>query len=710
MPQIKAIITAITVALCFNLSLSQASDAALDVKDMLILSIEDLMGLEISTGTRTHEKSSLVPAVVTVITAEDIATFAYADVAEALSHSVGFVETDDLVMHSFGVRGIHAGLRAGNRTIKFMLNGQAVSFRSTSQNFIGPELIPMAMIERIEIVRGPVSALYGANALLGVVNIITRDSEHFKQQGQQLSLTAETLEAAGNGARASLAGGGKQGDFSYQLGAGLAHSDRTGLNLPQGSPLYHLFAEGTSGRQLSAKTDETRPLSLYGRLNWQAQANRQITLSGFYQKLDAHNSFSDLSPLRDSGSSRVALYNGFARLDWQEDWNETWQTRMFATWSQGSTTDNDHVEAGAPGYYLRRETAYQGGDLGAELIGQMSAADTLLIGMDYTDDRYDMEYFSQVDRASHHSKALNTPRMRNLHNYGFYAQWQHSFSQPWLQSQWHLTLGYRHDRHSYSNGQNSYRAGLVTELPGGKVLKFLVGSAFQAPSPELLFREAVQGGDIVGNPQLLPQQAETAEISLLWPLSSRMQLTSTLFATRIHDLVQYQSTQSNLFARNSTDSLSRGIELEARYVSGPWQIYGNALWQQTRIEDNPYNLFVLNEREEGSLFPEYSLNLGLSYFWRPYKLRLSFDNRYVARRPASTQNVQLAQRFYTISAYLDSTLTLSTQAFSLVAGKTGALRFQVRDLWDNAYVNPGFGGIDVPSLGRRYWLSFEQRF
>lgn len=55
-----------------------------------------------------------------------------------------------------------------------MINSQPVSFRSDSANYLRPELIPMSIVERIEVLRASASSLCGANAYLGVINIITR--------------------------------------------------------------------------------------------------------------------------------------------------------------------------------------------------------------------------------------------------------------------------------------------------------------------------------------------------------------------------------------------------------------------------------------------------------------------------------------------------------------------------------------------------------
>ena len=59
-----------------------------------------------------------------------------------------------------------------------MINGTDVSFRPDLNALIGPEFIPIEVVERIEIARGPLSALYGANAFLATVNVVTIDPDH----------------------------------------------------------------------------------------------------------------------------------------------------------------------------------------------------------------------------------------------------------------------------------------------------------------------------------------------------------------------------------------------------------------------------------------------------------------------------------------------------------------------------------------------------
>jgi len=118
-----------------------------ELDELFDISLEDLLNVTVEPATKTAEKSSLSPAIMTVVTAQDISNYGYNNVSEALSHVASFIDNYDLAVHNFGVRGINSGVRSGSRTIKFMIDGQSIAFRSTSQNFIDNELVPMDLIE-----------------------------------------------------------------------------------------------------------------------------------------------------------------------------------------------------------------------------------------------------------------------------------------------------------------------------------------------------------------------------------------------------------------------------------------------------------------------------------------------------------------------------------------------------------------------------------
>lgn len=161
----------------------------------------------------------------------------------------------------------------------------------------------------------------------------------------------------------------------------------------------------------------------------------------------------------------------------------------------------------------------------------------------------------------------------------------------------------------------------------------------------------------------------------------------------------------NLVARNTSDSKVNGVELELRYQRDWFNAYANLSRANGSRSLNRYTLTPLAQRSDGELFPTNSANAGASASLMGQRLVLSMDNRYVGPRPAATANVLLANQAYHLSRYVDTTLG-ARWSLSARAG----IRVQVRDLWNSRYVDPGVGGIDYPSLGRRYGVQYEYRY
>src|SRR5438046_1575814 len=150
-----------------------AKEAPVEGDAVSDLDLVKLLNVEVSTASKTSESVEDAPAVITVVTRDEIRRWGYQTVAEVLSHTVGFYLVDDDILPNASVRGVSGGLGAESGGIKVMIDGRSVAYRSTSGNWLGVELIPLESVEQIEIIRGPASALYGADAFLGVVNIIT---------------------------------------------------------------------------------------------------------------------------------------------------------------------------------------------------------------------------------------------------------------------------------------------------------------------------------------------------------------------------------------------------------------------------------------------------------------------------------------------------------------------------------------------------------
>ena len=122
--------------------------------------LESLLDIEVTTSTKSRQRGASAPAVITVITGDEMRARGYTSLADALRQVPGFYDVYDLVQHNVGVRGINGGPRAGGNVLKLMIDGHSVDYRATTANFFGEELIPLEAVDRVEIIyNGFISAV-----------------------------------------------------------------------------------------------------------------------------------------------------------------------------------------------------------------------------------------------------------------------------------------------------------------------------------------------------------------------------------------------------------------------------------------------------------------------------------------------------------------------------------------------------------------------
>lgn len=183
------------------------------------MSIAELQNVKITTAGKHPERIGDIPASVVLITREDIETYGYQSLTEILENIPGLFAINDYSddRPNFGVRGFWSGVANDNMII--LVNGvhQVNDFHSNYP--MSKIIVPVEAIDRIEVIRGPMSVIYGNGAFFGVINIITNDNSY------------ESVSMVGGGvgsmqtnrlfARAS----GKTGEFSYVFNAQLFSTD-----------------------------------------------------------------------------------------------------------------------------------------------------------------------------------------------------------------------------------------------------------------------------------------------------------------------------------------------------------------------------------------------------------------------------------------------------------------------------------------------------
>ena len=142
--------------------------------DLTKIPIEELANVEVYAASRFVQKTSDAPASITIVTAEQIRTFGYRTLADLMANVRDFYVMDDRNYVYVGVRGF---ARPGdyNTRLLVLIDGHRINDPVYDQAGFDRQLpVDMDLIDRVEIVRGPTSSLYGTNAMMAVVNVITK--------------------------------------------------------------------------------------------------------------------------------------------------------------------------------------------------------------------------------------------------------------------------------------------------------------------------------------------------------------------------------------------------------------------------------------------------------------------------------------------------------------------------------------------------------
>ena len=196
--------------------ISPLSSFAQEDDDFAEMSLEDLMNIKVSTVSKKSQSISEAPAIITVITAEQIEELGVQGIPELMTYVPGFTVADSYWKRQIvTARGIKMTLY--NDKILMLVNGIPAYGAAAMEHFL--DLIPITSIKQIEIIRGPGSTLYGTNAFAAVINIITKDGK--TNNNGQVYIKGGSFKTREVGA----AFGDQSGDFSYHFGVLMKNND-----------------------------------------------------------------------------------------------------------------------------------------------------------------------------------------------------------------------------------------------------------------------------------------------------------------------------------------------------------------------------------------------------------------------------------------------------------------------------------------------------
>jgi outer membrane receptor for ferrienterochelin and colicins len=692
-----------------------AAQPAAPAQNIEDFSLEDMLNgpqLEesVTLSTKTQQRAAQTPAVVTVVTGAEIQARGYANLAEVLRAVPGFYDVYDLVSHNVGVRGINGGPRAAGNVIKLMIDGHPVDYRPTTGNYFGEELIPLAAVERVEIIRGPASAIYGANAFLGVVNVVTTTGKDL--DGARLLLRGSMLRQNPGGGLGLMLGQ-SSGAVDVMIAAHLQHLDRSGLGLPAGSP----DPAGADGRGPS-QGDVARPMSAVAKLTLRDVLHGTLTLAGSLQRLDASGEFQDFSAL--THATRVSNLNQNYRLAYEVFPSDATSLRLSAHHFDARPTAAERLDIGRPEFVLVRDVGASG--LGATVDGQVRLHRRLALtgGLDGVTERHRLQTFSQLyrqdvlnpDGSTRIKQGASSPvdlasAQRTFRSFGAFLQAMLS-----LDDAWDITGGVRVDLHDLYGARPNGRLGVVYAPPASRLsLKLLYGSSFKSPSAEQLYTQPMKILDIQGNARLAPQTAHTFELYAGFGLpGDRGEVSLNGFVTDVSGRVEYAQVARFQTALNIDQERIVGGEVEARFA------LARPLW----IRLSSGIAHTVNKRlgaaippgspeVVSSLFPRLQSHLIVDYHLPIWEGNAALEVSHIGARPSSQSNALNRGQPYQVPGYLYLGLSLATGGRKILGDRETSFALRISDLANRRWVEPGFGGIDVPALGRSVFLTVIQK-
>jgi outer membrane receptor for ferrienterochelin and colicins len=674
--------------------------------------------VDVWTASKSAQTSYEAPAIVTVVTRDQMMVWGHRSVGELLAHLLGFYVIDDHAMPNLAVRGISGGLYSDASVIKVLINGHAVAFASTGGNALGPELIPLTAVERVEIIRGPVSSLYGADAFLGVVNIQTRDGETV------------------NGAVASLAGGWladhHASDVDVSVGAGgelldvlvafrQTRQDLSGLELPASSPapaipVYNLLAYNDGAR--AARGLDQWSSTAIATVTARPRPHAHLRLYGYWTSMDRASEFGSLFQLAhgysDAGvfsENRVAQDQVRTGLLWDQQVGDRLSLSLRGSYFQGRPRRSNRLEVNNEFYYVRRRSGFRGGDLDGNLVWTPSARLALVGGAGLLVDRERLpsrlgiakQRVNDVDPGEVIEDITLRGGRKTLATAGAYLHGTWDVVERYLG----VTAGLRYDHHNVYGRQLSRRIGLVSSPRPSLHVKLLHGSAFKAPSPLLLYAVPSASGDVIGNPDLKPQYADTFELQIALAAAPRLNITTGLAYNLIHDKTEFIQQGINKVARNVARARTLSWEslVELRY---PQWLHAHVSFELQHTSQSfgeaGYLESLLGRRGGG--YPAAMVHGGVVVQPPGFPARAALLSSYIGRRWATSNNALLNGGPYRLPAYVLLDGTLSTVGFRVLREAAQQVSFSLsgKNLLGRSGPAPGFSGVDYPLSPRAVFL------
>lgn len=639
------------LALCLSMMVDPAWCAG--EADLGAVPFAQLVRREVISGSQQARQISDSPSAVAIVTAEDIRAYGYRTIADVIGSMRGLYTTSDRRYQYMGGRGFGA---PGDYTgrIMVLIDGYVTQDSLFNQAYIDESgLLDIALVERVEYVPGTGSVTYGNNAMLGIINIVTRKGRDFNTV--QLAAEAGSADTYRqrltygkrfeNGADVLLSASamdshGQNHYFQAYDTPADNHGWANGIDGERNQRFFGKFAfEGMTveaGHVDRHKTVPTKPT--------------EFTVFNTPFTVDDRNSFLNASYETDIG---LQLYSS---------------SRFYL----GSYAYENRRTVSDPNPYAQRRHDASWWGMDQKFVGRWFADHSVMFGVEYRNDYHQAmrwTYYTpagSVARDLHESYARNTTSLYLADEYRFHERWR-------------LNVGARYDKASDLHANWSPRLALIYQPNFRTTLKASYSEAFRMPNAD---NRSEYGSDAA------PEYVAARELVLQHDIDPRMRVIGSLYAYRRSHQEVYVDGLGHYAAVGSSRSRGAEIEFQAGWENGIRTRMSGA-WQQS---DDTNGQDAVNSP---NLLGKFQFTARLPGEW----LRAGLEAQYLGSRITSERR--------RLGGVTLANLTLSTER----KWQGFAASFTIRNVFDRRYEvvspftwAPGTGIDSLRMDGRSYWL------
>lgn len=501
-------------------------------EDLQEFALEDM----VVTATRTESKMVDVPVNTTVISAEKIADRHYLDVADALKDVPGANVLDT---------GVGAGEKKvvlnGDDRVLVLVDGKRVNFdmgAASGRSSYDLKMLPdVSLIERVEVIKGHGGALYGSDAVGGVVNIITKKMDHSYGKvsmgfGSQQARDAKAMYTV------------KEGKTGVMVAAS---------KYKQGYYKYKDVADKTTKRWNKDSDYENEKVSL--KIAQELTDTSNLEFEYNYTKADGNVPYGYATTQSDKKTNNFGL-----KYDWLL-----------------KDKDAGYVQLYYNKYKFLSSSTLEEKDKGFEVQQAITASENnkLVVGASYRN-----------AEASNDGRNFAAKYNKKINNKAIFVSDQWEFTPSWT-----LDTGVRYDKHSTAGSKTTWSAGLNKKFDENSHAYFNWGQVFKAPTLDDLYYNA---SGMYGNPNLKAEKGDTWTIGYGTKIADKTSLNVNYFQSKLEDAIKWVDIGNyESEVRNIAHQKKNGIEISVNHeLNDNWDLEASYTHVRVRNDNNDGNGYV----------------------------------------------------------------------------------------------------------------------